>query len=681
MDAGGSNSSGNQEMEIVEGNAGTQEIIPGFQTFEAFRQAAFKSLMEATRNSNNLPINENWDYYSSFAPFKRIMNAEGVKVLELIRMVLQHQGMKGNILRRDFEEKFDLIVEANDSILERVSCNLDELSGIRKDPQPNLLQTTFTAPISGSWNVNKAVSTNSFRRNSVTAPIRKFGPENMQRPQIKFKDKVDNSSAPFEPRIKDKPNSLKPLSILLEFNEDGDESFGHPYECELDHFKPPPAQLKRVEPCLFKPIDETPLIHVERKDQLTSLVEDLAKYSEIAVDLEHHSYRTFQGITCLMQISTRDTDYIIDTLELRSDLHCLNEVFTKPSIVKVFHGADHDVEWLQRDLCLYVVNMFDTHQAAKLLNFPQLSLAFLLKHYCGVLADKHFQLADWRIRPLPEELIAYARDDTHYLLYIYDMMKNALLDAANGQDNILSSLYQISTELCKKRYEKPKLREDSHMILYKRNRKLFDNRQLHALKELYKWRDKLARDEDESIGYVLPNHMMLQIAETLPREMQGILACCNPIPTMVRQNLLALHYIILEAREQPLVKVRANTQTWSKINLDGPLHCPHDLTHQHDFRDDLPTLLAGTLKDNKSSKKPAEKLKMNPTISVFEVATSDEENDHSKHVAFICPYERYKRVKPFIQSQEIVKNEEETVQNGEDQDSENSERIKRVSIY
>jgi hypothetical protein len=58
--------------------------------------------------------------------------------------------------------------------------------------------------------------------------------------------------------------------------------------------------------------------------------------------------------------------------------------------------------------------------------------------------------------------------------------------------------------------------------------------------------------------YVLPNHMMLQIAESLPREMQGILACCNPIPPLVRQNLITLHNIILESRNQPLVKVRAS---------------------------------------------------------------------------------------------------------------------------
>ena len=66
--------------------------------------------------------------------------------------------------------------------------------------------------------------------------------------------------------------------------------------------------------------------------------------------------------------------------------------------VKVFHGADHDIEWLQRDLGLYVVNMFDTGQAARVLSLPQFSLAHLLSSLCGVAADKQYQLADWRIR-------------------------------------------------------------------------------------------------------------------------------------------------------------------------------------------------------------------------------------------------------------------------------------------
>jgi exosome complex exonuclease RRP6 len=66
--------------------------------------------------------------------------------------------------------------------------------------------------------------------------------------------------------------------------------------------------------------------------------------------------------------------------------------------LQLFHGADMDVEWLQRDLGLYVVNMFDTGQAARVLNLQRLSLAHLLLTYCNVEADKQYQLADWRIR-------------------------------------------------------------------------------------------------------------------------------------------------------------------------------------------------------------------------------------------------------------------------------------------
>ena len=50
-----------------------------------------------------------------------------------------------------------------------------------------------------------------------------------------------------------------------------------------------------------------------------------------------------------MQISTRDADFIIDTIKLRHALSCLLDPFTNPAIVKVFHGADFDVTWLQKD--------------------------------------------------------------------------------------------------------------------------------------------------------------------------------------------------------------------------------------------------------------------------------------------------------------------------------------------
>ncbi len=46
-------------------------------------------------------------------------------------------------------------------------------------------------------------------------------------------------------------------------------------------------------------------------------------------------------------------------------------------------------------------------------------------------ADKRYQLADWRVRPLAPELLHYARSDTHYLLYIHDRLKQELQAAGD----------------------------------------------------------------------------------------------------------------------------------------------------------------------------------------------------------------------------------------------------------
>jgi len=44
---------------------------------------------------------------------------------------------------------------------------------------------------------------------------------NIERPQIKFKIKVDNRPVPFKPLLTTKPNSKVPLDLCLETNEDG----------------------------------------------------------------------------------------------------------------------------------------------------------------------------------------------------------------------------------------------------------------------------------------------------------------------------------------------------------------------------------------------------------------------------------------------------------------------------
>lgn len=129
------------------------------------------------------------------------------------------------------------------------------------------------------------------------------------------------------------------------------------------------------------------------------MLEELKKVTEIAVDLEHHDYRSYHGLLSLMQISTREKDWVVDTLRpWRQQLEVLNEVFADPKILKVFHGAFMDIIWLQRDLGLYIVGLFDTYHACVSLDYPGKSLAYLLKRHVDFDADKKYQMADWRIR-------------------------------------------------------------------------------------------------------------------------------------------------------------------------------------------------------------------------------------------------------------------------------------------
>lgn len=644
--------------EVKKDEEGSKEAknFCGFATMEEFSKNGMKLIVEATKAVNSLPSGASRDLYSSHPSFSKVMLQHKNEILGAIHSVLQFKEIKGNLLRRDEEEKFEIIQECNDTMLEAINYNLDEMQGIRKTTPAIQIQEVRVTPVAQKYHLS-SVLTSKFEA-SPTQSARLITAKNILRPQAGFKVPVDNSANnPFIPRIKDKPNSLRPLAVLPEYDEDGTiVSYLHPYELEIEKFEPSDDLLTRREPQVPEKMDDFPFNYIDTEEKLTGAISELMNAKEIAVDLEHHSYRTFLGITCLMQISSRTKDYIIDTIALREELHLLNEVFTRPSILKVFHGADSDIEWLQRDLSLYIVNMFDTHQAAKRLGFPRLSLAFLLKHYCNIDADKTFQLADWRMRPLPEQLLKYAQQDTHYLLYIYDMLVNDLLQMSNEQPTLVKGVFHDSKILCLKRYVKPIMTENSHRDLYLKSKRSFNNQQLYALREIYAWRDKMAREEDESYPYVLPNHMLLQIAELLPREMQGILACCNPIPPLVRQQLNTIHQIVLKAREQPVIKpiindkegVRPSVNLNSKRDLlNHPLYSPHDLSHQNEIRDDLPTLMGSIKLSQSLDEVEVEEIKLN----AFDKAENGYKKNKAVEIKFISPYHRYKQMIPFMEAQ------------------------------
>lgn len=61
-----------------------------------------------------------------------------------------------------------------------------------------------------------------------------------------------------------------------------------------------------------------------------------------------------------------------------------------------------------------------------------------------------FSIDFFFLRPLPDEYLHYAREDTHYLLYIYDLLRNRLLEIRNQNPQLLTTVYEKSKIICQK---------------------------------------------------------------------------------------------------------------------------------------------------------------------------------------------------------------------------------------
>ncbi|XP_038216361.1 exosome component 10 isoform X2 [Zerene cesonia] len=616
-------------------------------------QDGYMSVTKTIKSSNHMPIGTSYRVFRTFSDFNVVTYQISENVIVQSNNIVVNDLPSVKFKAKDNENNTEKIIDANDYMLDRIHINIDGVCGVNTS-------ANFLSNPSGKWN-NAPVITKIQVGSTMF-----IGAKNIPRPQLFFKDPVDNSENLWVPKISDKPNNIKPLALNIIYNDEGEAvGYEHPYRMELDLYVPPFKFIDpdEEEPKMSPSLESTKLTYIDTESQVDALVEHLRQVDEIAVDVEHHSYRTYQGITCLIQISTEDGDFIIDALAVREHIHKLNLSFTDPKKLKVFHGAEMDVLWLQRDFGVYIVGMFDTHRAARALQLTALSLKYLLMKYCHVDTDKRYQLADWRIRPMPEELIEYARMDTHYLLYIWRRMKAELLEKAQGKPNLLLSVFEQSRQICGTTYNKTVITEDSHMPLYVRSKKSFDSRQMAALRLLYKWRDSQARELDESTSYLLPNHMLLALAEALPREVQGVNACCNPMPPFVKQNLITIHRMLLSCRELPLVPTlyqMPSTITSVLNTLQQPRHAHKvlDLSHFPTFRDEDVNLdAAEQVLEQQHDVQPDIPAFRNTCGSDLYGTVISDLNVNAE--LFIPPYDRYRTYRTIARADEIKKYKEQ----------------------
>lgn len=182
---------------------------------------------------------------------------------------------------------------------------------------------------------------------------------------------------------------------------------------------------------------------IQDPQALADLVSRLQQVEYLAVDTESDSLHAYQEKVCLIQFSTKDEDALVDPLAL-DDLSSLGPILADPDIEKILHAAEYDVMCLKRDFDFELNNLFDTYIAARTLGWDQPGLANVLERAFDIKLKKRFQRANWGRRPLPGEMLNYARLDTRYLLSLREHLAQRLKARDRWQE--VQEAFRLQTE-------------------------------------------------------------------------------------------------------------------------------------------------------------------------------------------------------------------------------------------
>lgn len=101
-------------------------------------------------------------------------------------------------------------------------------------------------------------------------------------------------------------------------------------------------------------------------------------------------------------------------------------------------------------------------------------------------------------------------------------------------------------------------------------------------------------------------------------------------------------------------------------DVNSHLYCPHDLTGNTEFRDDLPTLLNSNGKMNNLTDEVLKKLKLSgPSVNVFHTSSRVEKQNtvNDAQVKFFSPYARYLAVLPFAEQERLIETAKRAAEN------------------
>lgn len=283
---------------------------------------------------------------------------------------------------------------------------------------------------------------------------------------------------------------------------------------------------------------------IDTPEKLNRILPTLLKEEILAIDTEANSMYAYHERVCLIQISTPSQDLIIDPLAI-NDITRLGVIFSDPAHEIIFHASEYDMILLQRDHAFSFSNLFDTMVAARLLGYKKFGLANLLSEKYDIQLNKKYQRANWGARPLTEEMIAYAAEDTRYLFALRAELRQELIDKGLwelAQEDFQRACYVTASE-------------NNHRPCWQKamGKTELTPRQQTILHALCGARERLAERLDRPVFKVLDDGALLRISQEEPESITALKECKlteRQIDRFGRSILRAVQ----EGKKLPIVK-------------------------------------------------------------------------------------------------------------------------------
>lgn len=288
-------------------------------------------------------------------------------------------------------------------------------------------------------------------------------------------------------------------------------------------------------PILSHPSDGVPEV-VATPQALTDTVASLARgEGPIAVDAERAQSFRYSAKAYLIQLRRAGGGtHLVDPVAFENEsgnpqLADLAGVMSEAEWV--IHAASQDLPCLAM-AGLVPHTVFDTELAGRLLGLPRVGLGAMLEGHFGVRLLKEHSAANWSMRPIPVEWLAYAALDVELLVELRALMVTQLeaegkLEWAHQEFGWQIEQFASLRERDPERWRRTAgLHQVKHPLA------------LAVVRELWDERDLLAERFDLAPGKVLPDRAITELAATVipPRPVLPTRADLRTIDGFKRRN-------------------------------------------------------------------------------------------------------------------------------------------------